>query len=181
MKRRAVKITVFILIAVIIVAVALFSALRWLYPKHYSPLVEKYADEYGIDSTLVYAIIKCESNFNENALSSAGAHGLMQITEATYEWALTRQNDKQAGAVSLFDPELNIRYGCAIYSILENEFLDPSVALAAYNAGRGRVLSWLSSNAYSDDAKTLHTIPFKETDGYVKKVLKTQQIYNLIY
>ena len=105
----------------------------------------------------------------------------MQITEATYEWALTRQNDKQAGAVSLFDPELNIRYGCAIYSILENEFLDPSVALAAYNAGRGRVLSWLSSSAYSDDAKTLHTIPFKETDGYVKKVLKTQQIYNLIY
>ena len=181
MKRRAIKTTIFILVAVIIVAVALFSALRWLYPKHYSPLVEEYADKYGIDPDLVYAIIKCESNFNETALSGAGAHGLMQITESTYEWALTRENEKQAGAVSLFDPEVNIRYGCAIYSILENEFSEPSVALAAYNAGRGRVISWLSSDAYSDDGRTLHTIPFAETDGYVKKVLKTQQIYNLIY
>ena len=181
MKRPAFKIIISLVIVVIFLLGAAFFTLRWLFPKHYSPLVQKYADQYGLDHSLVYAIIKCESNFNENAQSAAGAFGLMQITEATYEWALTRENDKQTEAVSLYDPELNIHYGCAIYSILEKEFFEPSVALAAYNAGRGRVLSWLSTKTYSDDGKTLHTIPFTETDGYVKKVLKTQKIYNLIY
>ena len=181
MKRPAVKLTISIVVIVILLAAVSFFALRWLYPRQYSPLVQKYADQYGIDRNLVYAIIKCESNFDEKALSRAGAFGLMQITEATYEWARTRENDKLTQPVSLYDPEHNIRYGCAIYSILENEFSHPSVALAAYNAGRGRVISWLSSDAYSDDGKTLHTIPFSETDGYVKKVLKTQKIYNLIY
>ena len=181
MKRPAIKITISVFIIILLLLGALFLGLRWLYPRQYSPLVEKYADQYGIDQNLVYAIIKCESNFNEDALSSAGAFGLMQITESTYKWALTRENVKQTEAESFYDPELNIRYGCAIYSILSAEFPEVSVALAAYNAGRGRVLSWLSSDAYSDDGKTLHTIPFAETDGYVKKVLKTQKIYNLIY
>lgn len=181
MKRRFIKSTIIFFVALILLAGTAFFALRYLYPRQYSPLVQKYADNYGIEPNLVYAIIKCESNFNETALSSAGAHGLMQITESTYKWALAREKQRQSEPVSLFDPEVNIRYGCAIYSILIDEFSEPGVALAAYNAGRGRVLSWLSSDAYSSDGKTLDSIPFAETDNYVKKVLKTQKIYDLIY
>ncbi len=140
-----------------------------------------YALQYGIDESLVYAIIKCESNFDKNALSHAGARGLMQITHETYEWAALREKDDSFSDNSLFDPDTNIRYGCAIYSILQNEFSDPAVALAAYNAGRGRVITWLSNESYSKDGKTLDVVPFAETDRYVKKVLKTHKIYKLIY
>ena len=53
--------------------------------------------------------------------------------------------------------------------------------LAAYNAGQGRVHSWLSDPAYSDDGVTLHTIPYEETADYVRRVLRTQKRYQQIY
>ena len=57
--------------------------MKKLYPLKYSEYVEKYAKEYNIDKYMVYAIIKAESNFNENAKSSSDAIGLMQIMEIT--------------------------------------------------------------------------------------------------
>ncbi len=161
-------------------AVAFFT-LRYLYPKQYFQEVEKYSQQYGIDTDLVYAVIKCESNFDKDALSHASAYGLMQITRETYEWAAKREKDSDFDNNSLFDPDTNIRYGCVIYSIFQNEFESPAVCLAAYNAGRGRVKSWLSDKNYSQDGKTLDKIPFSETENYVKKVLRTQKIYKLIY
>lgn len=181
MKSRVIKTAITLLVTAAVALAAVFCALRWLYPKKYQTEVERYAAQYGIDPDLVYSIIKCESNFTPDAVSAAGACGLMQITSATYEWVLSRENAESSGKNSLFDPATNIRYGCAIYALLSDELKEPAVALAAYNAGRGRVLSWLSNDAYSADGKTLHTIPFAETDGYVEKVLNAQKIYKLIY
>ena len=161
-------------------AVAFFT-LRYLYPKQFSQEVEKYSQQYGIDTDLVYAVIKCESNFNKDAFSRAGACGLMQITRETFEWAAKREKDDEFDDKTLFDPDTNIRYGCVIYSIYQNEFKTPEVCLAAYNAGRGNVKKWLSDKTCSADGKTLEKIPFAETDTYVKKVLRTQKIYKLIY
>ncbi len=170
--------TVFVLFALFAIS---FFALRYLYPQKYADEVQKYSGQYGIDADLVYAVIKCESNFNDRALSHANAYGLMQITKETYEWAAKRENDPDYAKNSLFDPDTNIRYGCAIYSIFKQEFGDDSTSLAAYNAGRGRVNTWLSNKNYSADGKTLDVIPFVETETYVKKVLRTQKIYRLIY
>lgn len=179
--KKAFKRTILTATLLLILLVAAFFTLRYLYPKKYSEQVEQYSTQYGVDADLVYAVIKCESNFDTKALSHANAFGLMQITKETYEWAAKREKDDSYVYKSLFDPDTNIRYGCAIYSIFENEFGDVPTTLAAYNAGRGRVNTWLSNSAYSSDGKTLDVIPFVETENYVKKVLRTQKIYKLIY
>lgn len=178
---RIIKRAILAILVLLILFVAAFFTLRYLYPQKYAAEVEKYSKQYGIDKNLVYAVIKCESNFNERALSHADAYGLMQITKETYEWAAKREKDEDYLKKSLFDPDTNIRYGCAIYSIFESEFGNAPTTLAAYNAGRGRVNTWLSNNKYSTDGKTLDVIPFVETKTYVKKVLRTQKIYSLIY
>ena len=181
MNLRYIKKLFFALLVLVILLCVAFYTLRYLYPQKYSDKVDMYSEKYGIESSMVYAIIKCESNFNENAISHANAYGLMQITRDTYEWAAKRENDKDYLENTLFDPDTNIRYGCVIYSIFKNEFASPSVCLAAYNAGRTRVKTWLGDKNYSADGKTLDKIPYAETENYVKKVLRTQKIYELIY
>jgi len=155
--------------------------LMYLYPLKYSEYVEKYADEYGLEQSMVYAIIKCESGFKKDAQSGAGAIGLMQITSDTYKWAAEKANEEFFGENALYDINTNIKYGCFIFSMLKQEFNHESTALAAYNAGRSKVKSWLKDNKYSNDGTLLQNIPYPETKKYVSKVLKAQKIYNLLY
>lgn len=170
--------TIFIVLILIIFTL---SGLRYFYPKKYSKTVKQYSNEYGLSENLVYAIIKCESGYKENAKSKAGALGLMQITPETFKWAAAKLRDSEPTESSLYSPVTNIKYGCYIYSLLLNEFGQHYTALAAYNAGRGKVLSWLSNKMYSEDGILLNNIPYSETDKYVKKVLKVKKIYDLIY
>lgn len=180
MKSRFFKIIASLAIILFVVLIA-YSVLTYLYPKKYSEYVERYALEYGLDINLAYSIIKCESNFNESSVSHANAIGLMQITADTLEWAALKANDKEVSANSLLSPEINIKYGCYIYSLFYSEFEDTTVALACYNAGRGNVLSWLGDKRYSDDSKTLKNMPFSETRNYIKKIENTRMIYELLY
>lgn len=168
-----------VITALLTVLLITYISLRYLYPQKYSDTVSKYSKEYGLDESIVYAIIKCESNFNSNALSNAGAVGLMQITPDTYTWAANKINDTDGH--SLYDVDINIKYGCYIFSLFLNEFGVEETALASYNAGRGRVLSWLNNTEYSEDGIILTEIPYKETSNYVKKVLLTQNIYRFLY
>lgn len=170
--------TFLILIIVILVS---YSILTHLYPKEYSEYVEKYSSEFGIDENLIYAIIKCESNFNPKSVSHAGAIGLMQITPDTLKWAAQKNGNIKISEDILYEASHNIEYGCRIYSLFYKEFSDVEIALACYNAGRGNVLSWLKDYRYSDDGIILKDIPFKETKEYVKKVTNTKKIYEIIY
>ena len=153
----------------------------YLYPREYNELITKYASKYSLDESLIYAIIKCESGFDQNAYSNAGAIGLMQITPDTYEWAANKSGETYANKDELYDTETNIKYGCYIYSILKSEFEDDKTTLTAYNAGRGKVLSWLEDKNYSSDGILLNDIPYPETSNYVDKVIVTQKIYSLLY
>lgn len=164
-----------------ILLVATYNIMIYLYPRKYSEFVKKYADEYGLEQSLVYAIIKCESNFDPSCVSHAGAIGLMQITVPTFEWAALKANDTENTQSALYNQQINIKYGCYIFSIFYNEFADIKTALACYNAGRGKVLSWLENSEYSDDGILLKKIPYSETDNYVKKVKTVKQIYELLY
>ena len=67
-----------------------------------------------------------------------------------------------------------MRYGCTNLSLLLREFGGEDTALAAYHAGRGSVNRWLGDSRYSDDGDRLSTIPYRDTDAYVKKVLDTR-------
>jgi soluble lytic murein transglycosylase len=68
-----------------------------------------------------------------------------------------------------------------VLHLLGEQFREQDTVLAAYNAGMGRVQTWLADTAYSTDGETLHTIPFKETRHYVTKVRLAQKIYQKLY
>ncbi len=155
--------------------------LKAVYPLKYEELVEKYATEYGLEPSLVYGVIHTESHFRPDAQSSAGAKGLMQLMDATYEWVQTRIPGEPEPAERVFDPEVNIRCGCKVLQIVLGQFEVTETALAAYNAGSGNVGKWLQNADYSDDGKTLKYIPVEETRNYVKRVLKAQEMYQTIY
>jgi soluble lytic murein transglycosylase len=170
-----------ILIIFIILAFLINSVISIAYPIKYKDVVYEYSKEYGQDPFLVFSIIKTESNFNQNAISSKNARGLMQISEITARWAVDELNIENFELDDLYDIDLNIKIGTWYISKLINQFGNLEVALAAYNAGSGNVTNWLNDNQYSYDSKSLYKIPFKETENYVNKVLNSFKIYTFLY
>ena len=114
------------------------------YPIRHSEIIEKYAQKYGLEPSLVYAVINTESGFRADALSPKGAKGLMQIMDKTGEWGF--QMMEMGGDFypdMLYDPEINIAIGCWYLNRLILQYRDVNTALAAYNAGSGNVSKWL--------------------------------------
>lgn len=155
---------------------------RRLYPLYYTDVVEASADEFGLPPELVYAVILTESSFDADAVSSAGAKGLMQLTDDTNEWVAWRLGE-EAEPSRIFEPGLNIRRGCYLLSYLYERFGGWNEALAAYNAGVGRVDGWLNDILYSTDQKTLivDKLPIEETRSYIIKVLNSAEKYKKLY
>ena len=151
---------------------------KYFYPLSYKEIICKYADEYRLDRELVFSVVKVESGFDKNAVSSAGAMGLMQITEKTGAYIAERLCVTK---YDLFDAENNLRFGCYYLRYLISRFEVLETALCAYNAGEGRVDEWLDDTAYSSDGKTLNLIPFKETQEYIVKIKKTFSKYKKLY
>lgn len=152
------------------------------YPQKYSEYVSKYSREFGVDEALIYSVIRCESGFREDVESQAGAVGLMQLMPETFSWLQTHKDGEETYSASdLRNPEINIEYGAYYLSWLIDKYGDENTAVAAYNAGATNVDSWLSDTKYSADGKTLSTIPYHETQEYVKKVENTKKMYREIY
>ena len=150
------------------------------YPKQYSALVEQNATDFNIDKNLLYALIKTESGFDKNAVSSVGAKGLTQITQETFEWLQSKTGDSyEEGA--LFNEEISIYYGAYFLNMLLDEFGNTQTALAAYHAGRGKVNEWLADPTISPDGVVLESIPYEDTAAYVKRVMRNYERYNKIY
>lgn len=189
-KKSLIDISFYVVLALLAAAI-LFGVLydiiagvteKRLYPRRYSAFVEKYSAEFGVPETVIYAVIKTESDFNTNAVSPAmpPALGLMQLTEETYEWVAGKLKENPS-AFDIYDPATNIRYGVWYLSYLYGRFENWDTAFAAYNAGPGNVSKWLGDSEYSDDGETLSYIPFKETRNYVTKVNKAIGIYDRLY
>lgn len=155
---------------------------RRLYPLYYTDVVEASADEFGLPPELVYAVILTESSFDADAVSSAGAKGLMQLTDDTNEWVAWRLGEESEPS-RIFEPGLNIRRGCYLLSYLYERFGGWNEALAAYNAGVGRVDGWLNDILYSTDQRTLivDKLPIEETRNYIIKVLNSAEKYKKLY
>jgi len=152
------------------------------YPLEYSNLVEKTAAEFNVEPSLIYAVIHTESGFDPDALSVANAKGLMQLTDDTYRWALSREGGNvKFEPQNLYDPTTNIHYGVYVLTLLGEQFENEDTVLAAYNAGQGRVKEWLSDPAYSHDGITLKHIPYPETHDYVRRVREAQTYYRRLY
>ena len=153
-----------------------------MYPLKYSELVVKYSSEYDLDRNLVYSIIKAESGFNDQAISPRDAKGLMQILDSTGEWAAEKIKIENFDSSMLMEPETNIRIGCwYIAKLLDQYSQNTELALAAYNAGSGNVSKWLKDTNISKNGKTLDRIPFEETENYVAKIKKYNNMYKRLY
>ena len=150
-------------------------------PLKYQDMVEKYVAAYDLDKNLVNGLIFCESHFESEAVSSAGAVGLMQVTQETGWWA-AEQMGLDAGSLDLTDPDTNIRIGCWYLDWLLHKFDgEKETALAGYNAGHGNVQKWLNDAEMSKDGITLDEIPYEETKTYVKKVQLAELVYGYVY
>ena len=178
---------VIILACIILVLYMLFGVfkvhniiLKQFYPQKYSEYVEEAAKEHDLDPLLIYAIIKAESSFKPEAVSRSNAVGLMQLMDATAEETAKKigiEYDKEM----LKDPETNIKLGSAYFNSLYDKYNNVAVALTAYNAGTGNVDKWIGENTISDDGSDMENIPFRETNNYVRKILRDYEIYKNLY
>lgn len=181
MKKYVPMIAFFVVIIIAVCAVFGVNSYRKnTYKRDYSEFVEKYSSEYSVPESLVYAVIKTESGFDKDAVSKAGNIGLMQLGDDTYTW-ISRVMGEEAPTGPIDDPETNIKYGTYYLHNLYKRFGDWDTALAGYNAGHGRVASWLDDKLYSTDGKTLTYIPIDETRNYVNKVNRAKEIYEKLY
>lgn len=153
-----------------------------MYPYDYREDIVAYSQRYQVDPYLVAAVIKTESKFKSDARSNYGAVGLMQLMPETALWISGQLEDTQFSLNSLQEPLCNIRYGTWYLSSLQDEFSGNEVlALAAYNAGRGNVWEWKERYGWGDDFQDISAIPFRETEEYVRSVLKNRAKYYQLY
>ena len=169
------------IITAFIIAINSKYLLKMIYKTDYKDYVEKYAYEQKIDPLLVYSIIKVESNFKEGATSNKGAIGLMQLMDKTAKEIAQNNVMEFETGITLYNPEKNIKLGIIYLANLENKYNNIPVVLAAYNAGIGNVNKWIEEGIIKSDGSNIENIPFKETNTYVRKILKDYKIYKKLY
>lgn len=181
-KRKCIAVIVFILIIILLFAVFKIqnNLLKIIYPKKYEEYVSKYAEEYNIEENLIYAVIKAESNFDENAVSNKEAQGLMQLMNTTANEVAQKVNIEITGDM-IKEPEYNIMLGTKYLSMMVDKYNNIELALTAYNAGSGTVDKWISEGILKEDGTDIENIPYKETNNYVRKILRDYKIYNKIW
>lgn len=157
----------------------------WWYawPQAYASLVEGSIPEHArIDSALVYAIMREESGYRPRVVSSAGARGLLQIMPKTGEQLAKKIGYKKFEADDLFQPEVNIALGAFYLNELTLKFQGrASAAIGSYNAGPDAVATWIKDYAGIADDEWVELIPYDQTQGYVKRVLRSLHLYRMLY
>ena len=152
------------------------------YPMTYAPEIRAAAAEFSLDPAYVASVVLAESNFDAEAVSSAGAIGLMQIMPATGEWIAGKLEDEPFDVQRLYQPEVNLRYGCWYLRFLLDRYDgDMYTASTAYHQGQGRVDQWLEDPQYSQDGRTLTAISSAVTDTYVNRIMESYANYQELY
>ena len=141
------------------------------YQTPYAAEIRKAATQAALDHSLVFGLIRQESRFWAEAVSSAGALGLMQVMPATGKWIATQMKATDYRPSQLADVAVNTGFG-AFYlrTVLDQMGGSEPMAAASYNAGPGRARAW-RSDAPLEGAIYAESIPFNETRDYVRKVL----------
>ncbi len=146
-------------------------AWQCLYPRPHTSLVTRWSKQVGIDDNLIYAVMRRESAFNVEALSPAGARGLMQLMPRTAA-RITDQGTSRGEVVDLSCPADSIELGTQYLKVLAHTFADQvPLILAAYNAGPIAVSQWLEHGEALPLDVWLARIPYAETRNYVTQVM----------
>lgn len=159
------------------IAAEMWDALEWRFPQAYHDSFQHWGRLTGVDPYLLMAITRRESAYNPNALSPAGARGLMQLMPGTASQVSRELGISDPGPYGVLDPELNIRLGSTyLRDKLQRYQGNRLAAAAAYNAGPGRVDQWLGDGVEAFDL-FVESIPYRETRDYVQAVLSYRVIF----
>jgi soluble lytic murein transglycosylase len=155
---------------------------RIAYPPAYQEEVRRSAEDAGVPGPLLHALVREESALDPGAVSPAGAVGLTQLMPSTARAVAGRLRLGRPGRADLTDPSLNLRIGARYLSELLRRYDgSAALALAAYNAGMGSVGRWLEDRPDLSLDEFVEEIPYEETRGYVKRVLRSYAAYHLLY
>jgi peptidoglycan lytic transglycosylase len=174
----------------VVAALALLSIKPWAdkavqelkLPLRHEDVIRQQAKDKNLDPTLIAGVIYVESRFRDQT-SHAGAKGLMQLMPSTADYIARKSGGTRFVQGDLADPQINISYGSwYLRYLLERYHGNVALALAAYNAGEGKVDEWWREAA--DRGETFAVarhIPFPETREYVAKVLDARRAYRKEY
>ena len=154
--------------------------LRAIFPWPNRAAVEAEAQEFGVDALLLAALVRQESVFDVQALSPAGARGLAQLLPSTAS-LMARGLDVAFYPDWITVPDLNLHLGAAHLAELLKRFGRVDAAIAAYNAGPQPVRRWLEHAGSVDPDRFIELIPYPETRGYVRSLLRNRELYRALY
>lgn len=152
-----------------------------LYPRANWDAITQASARGGVDPYLVAGVIREESRFNPQAVSPAGAYGLMQLIPSTARRAARNLGMQAPDLRALNDPATNIALGTDVLAAESRRFERVDLALAAYNAGSAIVQRWLAQRSGMDPDVFIEEIPYTETRNYVKTVMQSAAMYRWLY
>ncbi|MDP5274449.1 lytic transglycosylase domain-containing protein [Chengkuizengella axinellae] len=185
----------FLLVLFILCIGILFYNHNWLgkliYPIKYKDEIQEISSDYNINPLFIAAIIRVESNYKPDLISSKNAMGLMQIMPDTAKWITEVKRSSHLNMETLMDVRVNIDLGTWYLNALYVEFKpylqdkptkdQISLLSAAYNAGPGNVKRWLDKEIWDGKYNSVEQIPFGETRHYIARILYYYEKYEAIY
>lgn len=185
----------YFLILFIICICILFYNTNWLseliYPIKYKKEIHNTSNEYNIDPLFIASIIRVESNFKLDLVSTKNAMGVMQIMPKTADWIIQTADSPNLSKDKIMDAGVNIHMGGWYLNALYVEFKpyihnkpvrdQISLLSAAYNAGPGNVRKWLNEQIWDGNFENIEEIPFGETRHYITRTLYYYEKYKKIY
>jgi soluble lytic murein transglycosylase len=153
------------------------------FPAPFPGAVTENCGRFGMAPHLVYAMMREESRFDEQAVSGAGARGLMQLMPATAKELAGKLGFPEGEARDLFSPDFNVAVGVFYASeLLAESKGDPLMMLAGYNAGFSNARRWFEgARKGSSNAERVDSIDYWETCDYVKKIVESAHVYHDLY
>jgi soluble lytic murein transglycosylase len=159
-----------------------FEVWQYVFPNNYFSTINTRASGYSLDPFLVLATIREESHFNTYSESRAGARGLMQIILSTGEWIAQKLNYQKFDYDLLFEPDVNIHFGCWYLNYLQEKYnKNYYLMISGYNAGPGVTDRWLEQFNIDEIDSFVENIPYPETTEHIKKVIRSYKLYKIIY
>ena len=148
------------------------------FPRPWEEEVSSASEITGLPKSTIWSVMKRESRFLNNAVSKAGAVGLMQLMPLTAQ-NVAKQMDLDLNDLS--NPKENIMIGATYFALLQKKFNSDLIRVsAAYNAGETIVVKWDTLNS-KDWAEWIENIPYAETREFVRSVLENRELYRAIY
>jgi soluble lytic murein transglycosylase len=152
---------------------------EWRFPVEYAALVDAQAGKRNLDPSWVMGLMRSESAMAVDALSSAGARGLMQVMPKTAKTLARQHSFSYTGHQQLMQAQDNIEFGTAYLRDLLDRFGENQVLVSgAYNAGPHVVDRWMDKRQTNDPAIWVETLPYYETRDYIPRVLAFSTIYD---